>query len=119
MADISGAFEVNGLVKQKEALESLMMNNPEMEKRVQKLIRQVLMAARREVAKAAQQPSVMKSDPRQLWFDVGRERDTTAWPIVLNGGLLYMYLHFYFGDRCLFERKYLSLHPLLIITINL
>ena len=38
MADITGAFEVDGLVKQKKALESLMMGNPAMEKRVQKLI---------------------------------------------------------------------------------
>lgn len=67
MADINGAFEVDGLVKQKEALESLMMSNPAMEKKVQGLIRKVLMAARREVAKAAQQPSVMKSDPRQAY----------------------------------------------------
>ena len=67
MADINGAFEVDGLVKQKEALESLMMSNPAMEKKVQGLIRKVLIAARREVAKAAQQPSVMKSDPRQAY----------------------------------------------------
>ena len=67
MADINGAFEVDGLVKQKEALESLMMSNPEMEKKVQGLIRKVLIAARREVSKAAQQPSVMKSDPRQAY----------------------------------------------------
>ena len=67
MADINGAFEVNGLVKQKQELESLMMSNPAMEKKVQGLIRKVLMAARREVAKAAQQPSVMKSDPRKAY----------------------------------------------------
>jgi hypothetical protein len=65
MADISGAFEVDGLVKQKEALESLMMSNPEMEKRVQKLIRQVLLAARRMVSNDAK--GVMKSDPRQAY----------------------------------------------------
>ena len=67
MADINGAFEVDGLVKQKQELESLMMSNPAMEKNVQGLIRKVLMAARREVAKAAQQPSVMKSDPRKAY----------------------------------------------------
>ena len=65
MADISGAFEVDGLVKQKEALESLMMSNPEMEKRVQKLIRQVLLAARRMVSNDAK--GAMKSDPRQAY----------------------------------------------------
>ena len=65
MADISGAFEVDGLVKQKEALESLMMSNPEMEKRVQKLIRQVLLVARRMVSNDAK--GAMKSDPRQAY----------------------------------------------------
>lgn len=65
MADITGAFEVDGLVKQKEALESLMMGNPAMEKRVQKLIRQVLLAARRMVSNDAK--GAMKSDPRQAY----------------------------------------------------
>lgn len=65
MADINGDFEVDGLVKQKEQLESLMMSNPEMEKRVQKLIRQVLLAARRMVSNDAK--GVMKSDPRQAY----------------------------------------------------
>ena len=44
MADISGAFEVDGLVKQREELERLLMSNPEMEKKVQGLIRKVLHA---------------------------------------------------------------------------
>lgn len=49
MAYISGAFEVDGLVKQREELERLLMSNPEMEKKVQGLIRQVLMAARKQI----------------------------------------------------------------------
>lgn len=65
MADISGAFEVDGLVKQKEALESLMMSNPAMEKKVQGLIRKVLLAARRTVANSAK--DAMKSDPRKAY----------------------------------------------------
>jgi hypothetical protein len=65
MADINGAFEVDGLVKQKQELESLMMSNPEMEKRVQKLIRQVLLSARRMVSNDAK--GVMKSDPCQAY----------------------------------------------------
>jgi hypothetical protein len=65
MADINGAFEVDGLVKQKQELESLMMSNPEMEKRVQKLIRQVLLSVRRMVSNDAK--GVMKSDPRQAY----------------------------------------------------
>ena len=38
MADITGQFEVDGIVKQREELERLMMSNPQMEKQVQKLI---------------------------------------------------------------------------------
>ena len=49
MADISGAFEVDGLVKTRKELEALLMSNPEMEKKVQVLIRKVLMAARKQV----------------------------------------------------------------------
>ena len=60
-------IEIDGIVKQREELESLLMTNPQMEKKVQGLIRKVLMAARREIAKAAQQPSVMKSDPRKAY----------------------------------------------------
>lgn len=83
MADINGAFEVDGLVKQQKELESLMMSNPAMEKRVQKLIRKVLMAARREVAKAAGQPSVMKSDPRQAYKAV----KTAVYRQILGGSV--------------------------------
>jgi hypothetical protein len=60
-------FQIDGFVKQREELEALMMSNPAMEKKVQGLIRQVLLAARREVSNAANTPSVMKSDPRQAY----------------------------------------------------
>lgn len=66
MADF-GNIEVDGLVEQKQALESLLMTNPAMEKKVQGLIRKVLMEARRAVVAAAQHPSVMKTDPRQTY----------------------------------------------------
>ena len=65
--DISGAFEVDGIVRQKQELESLLMSNPEMEKKVQGLIRKVLLQARRHISDAASQTSVMKSDPRQAY----------------------------------------------------
>ena len=65
MADISGAFEVDGLVRQKQELESLLMSNPEMEKKVQGLIRKVLMVARRTISGDAK--GMMKSDPRQAY----------------------------------------------------
>ena len=65
MAISGDNFEVDGLVKQREELERLLMSNPEMEKRVQGLIRKVLLAARRTVAQAAQ--GKMRSDPRQAY----------------------------------------------------
>lgn len=65
MADISGAFEVDGIVRQKQELENLLMSNPEMEKRVQGLIRQVILAARRQVSNSIQ--GDIKSDPRQAY----------------------------------------------------
>lgn len=63
MADISGAFEVDGIVRQKQELENLLMSNPAMEKRVQGLIRQVILAARRQVSNSIK--GDIKSDPRQ------------------------------------------------------
>lgn len=65
--DISGAFEVDGIVRQKQELESLLMSNPEMEKKVQGLIRKVLLAARREISGRIKDGGYMKSDPRQAY----------------------------------------------------
>ena len=65
MADISGAFEVDGLVKQRQELENLMMSNPAMEKKVQGLIRKVLMTARRQVSGDIK--GDIKNDPRQAY----------------------------------------------------
>lgn len=65
MADISGAFEVDGLVKQREELERLLMSNPEMEKKVQGLIRKVLLEARRTISNQAK--TDIKADPRQAY----------------------------------------------------
>ena len=58
-------IEIDGIVKQRQELEALMMSNPQMEKKVQGLIRKVLLEARRVVAKEAQ--GAMKSDPRQAY----------------------------------------------------
>lgn len=81
MADINGAFEVDGLVKQKKALESLMMGNPAMEKRVQKLIRQVLLAARRTISNQAK--GDIKSDPRKAYKAV----KTAVYKRILGGSV--------------------------------
>ena len=76
-------FQVDGLVKQREELEKLLMSNPAMEKKVQGLIRKVLLVARREVAKAAQQPSVMKNDPRKAYKAV----KTAVYRQILGGSV--------------------------------
>lgn len=81
MADISGAFEVDGLVKQKEALESLMMSNPQMEKKVQGLIRKVLLVARKQISDAAK--GEMKSDPRLAYKAV----KTAVYRRILGGNV--------------------------------
>lgn len=65
MADISGAFEVDGIVRQKQELEALLMSNPAMEKKVQGFIRKVLLTARKEISDAASRK--IKNDPRQAY----------------------------------------------------
>lgn len=79
----NGNIEVDGFVKQRKELEKLMMSNPAMEKKVQGLIRKVLLAARREVSKAAQQPSVMMSDPRHAYKAV----KTSVYRRILGGSV--------------------------------
>ena len=74
-------FEIDGFVKQREELERLMMSNPDMEKRVQKLIRKVLMEARMVVANQAK--SEMSSDPRQAYKAV----KTTVYRRILGGSV--------------------------------
>jgi hypothetical protein len=58
-------LEIDGIVEQRQELEQLLMSNPQMEKKVQGLIRKVLLAARREVGKSAKDSMV--SDPRKAY----------------------------------------------------
>ena len=81
MADISGAFEVDGIVRQKQELESLLMSNPAMEKKVQGLIRKVLSAARKEISTAAS--GKIKNDPRQAYKAV----KTAVYRRILGGNV--------------------------------
>jgi hypothetical protein len=81
MADISGAFEVDGIVRQKQELESLLMSNPQMEKKVQALIRKVLLAARKEISTAAS--GKIKNDPRQAYKAV----KTAVYRRILGGNV--------------------------------
>ena len=79
--DISGAFEVDGIVRQKQELERLLMSNPAMEKKVQGLIRKVLLAARKVVADSAK--SQMQSDPRKAYKAV----KTAVYRRILGGNI--------------------------------
>lgn len=81
MAITTDNFQVDGFVAQRKELEALMMSNPEMEKRVQGLIRKVLLAARRTVGQAAQ--SKMRSDPRQAYKAV----KTSVYRRILGGSV--------------------------------
>lgn len=80
MADITGNIEVDGLVKQREELERLMMGNPQMEKRVQKIIRKVLMQARREIGDGIR---FKHGDPRQAYKAV----KTAVYRQILGGSV--------------------------------
>lgn len=80
MADLRGGFEVDGLVKQREDLERLLMSNPEMEKKVQGLIRKVLMAARREIGKSIK---FEHGDPRQAYKGI----KTSVYRQILGGNV--------------------------------
>jgi len=62
MPDISGQFQVDGLVKQRKELEQMLSSNPDMEKRLQKVIRKVLMQARKTVMDSIK---FKHGDPRQ------------------------------------------------------
>ena len=65
MAFTTDAFEIDGFVQQRKELEALLMSNPQMEKKVQGLIRKVLMQARKQIGEAASH--AMKEDPRQAY----------------------------------------------------
>lgn len=65
MAITTDAFDIDGFVQQRQELEAMLMSNPAMEKKVQGLIRKVLMQARRTIGNAA--ADAMESDPRQAY----------------------------------------------------
>lgn len=65
MANTTDAFEIDGFVQQQKELEALLMSNPQMEKKVQGLIRKALMQARKTIGEAAS--NVIKEDPRQAY----------------------------------------------------
>ena len=84
MAITTDAFEIDGFVQQQKELEALLMSNPAMEKKVQALIRKVLMQARRAIGEVA--ADAMDSDPRQAYKAV-----TTAVYRQILGGNVSLY----------------------------
>ena len=79
--DMDSNFEIDGFVEARKELEALMLKNPAMEKKVQGLIRKVLMEARRKIGAEAQ--SKMKSDPRQAYKAV----KTAVYRQILGGSV--------------------------------
>jgi hypothetical protein len=80
MASIDSSFDVDGLVEQRNELDRLLMGNPQMEKRVQGLIRKVLIRVRRAI-----QDSIRfeHGDPRQAYKAVR----TTVYRRILGGNV--------------------------------
>lgn len=79
MADITDNFKTEGFVEQRKELERLLMSNPEMEKKVQGLIRKVLIEVKKNLGTAAK--DAMKSDPRQAYKAVR----TSVYKRILGG----------------------------------
>ena len=73
--------QIDGLVKQRQELEQLMMSNPAMEKRVQGLIRKVLLEARRTISNQAK--TDIKADPRKAYKAV----KTAVYKRILGGSV--------------------------------
>lgn len=74
-------IEIDGFVERRQELERLLMTNPEMEKKVQGLIRKVLLTVRNAVARAAS--SKMEADPRQAY----RAVKTAVYRQILGGSV--------------------------------
>lgn len=74
-------IEIDGFVERRQELERLLMTNPEMEKKVQGLIRKVLLTARSELSNVAK--SEMQADPRQAYKAV----KSTVYRQILGGSV--------------------------------
>ena len=74
-------LEIDGFVKQRKELEGLLMSNPDMEKKVQKIIRAVLSHVRKDVSQSAR--GAMNADPRQAYKAV----KTSVYRRILGGSV--------------------------------
>ena len=77
----NGNIQVDGLVQQRQELENLLMSNPNMEKKVQKIVRKVLSHVRKDVSQAAR--GAMHTDPRQAYKAV----KTAVYRQILGGNV--------------------------------
>lgn len=74
-------LQIDGLVQQRQELENLLMSNPNMEKKVQKIVRIVLGHVRKDVSQAAR--GAMHADPRQAYKAV----KTAVYRQILGGNV--------------------------------
>lgn len=74
-------IQIDGLIKQREELERLLISNPDNSKRVQKIIRKVLLEVRKAVSSQAK--GAIKSDPRQAYKAV----KTAVYRQILGGNV--------------------------------
>lgn len=77
----NGNIQIDGLVQQRQELEGLLMSNPDMEKKVQKIIRAVLSHVRKDVSQSAR--GAMGADPRQAYKAV----KTAVYRQILGGSV--------------------------------
>ena len=80
-ADINGNFIVEGLVEQMQQLDKLLASNPEMEKRMQKVIGRVLNKAKKKIKDDIH--GELKNDPREAYKAVRR----TVYRRILGGNI--------------------------------
>lgn len=78
---MSDTVEVIGIVEQRKALEQLLTSNPQMEKKIQRIIRRVFAEAKKQMQDAA--ASEMSSDPRQTH----RAVKTAVYRRILGGNM--------------------------------
>ena len=82
-ANINGNFVVEGLTEQIKQLDALLASNPEMEKKMQDVIRRVLTRARNEMRKDVKDDPGLKNDPRDAYKAVKK----TVYRRILGGNI--------------------------------
>lgn len=78
---MSDTVEVIGIVQQRKALEQLLTSNPQMEKKIQRIIRRVFAEAKKQMQDAA--ASEMQSSPREAYKAV----KTAVYRRILGGNM--------------------------------